>query len=110
MALAVGTTDEVARTIFRQIASESIRHAKIVYFLLSFPMGNSRHKPRQIMIQEEMAQVESMIRGEESATEEPINFKGIDPAVKLLLKSIEMDEEKDKLLLKGLLSIANSKV
>lgn len=110
MALAISMTDEVARTIFRQIASDSIRHAEIVSFLLNTKTNESKNKPRKMMIQEEIAQVEAMIRGEESATEEPINIKGVDPAVKLLLKSIEMDEEKHKVLLNGLLSISKSKV
>ncbi len=109
MALAVGTTDEVARTIFRQIASDSIRHAEIVSYLLSLPKDDSKRKPGQRMIQEEIAQIEAMIKGEESATEEPINIRGIDPSLKLLLKSIDIDEEKHKILLNGLLSINKSK-
>jgi uncharacterized protein len=109
MALAVGTTDEVARTIFRQIASDSIRHAEIVSFLLSVPRSDSKRNPKRKMIREEIAQIEAMIRGEESATEEPISIRGIDPALKLLLKSIDIDEEKHKILLNGLLSINKSK-
>ena len=105
MALAVGTTDEIARTIFRQIASDSIRHAEIVSYFLSLPKRNSKLKPKKGMIQEEIVQIEAMIKGEESATEEPINIKGIDPALNLLLKSIDIDEEKHKILLNGLLSI-----
>ena len=77
MALAVGTTDEVARTIFRQIASDSIRHAEIISFLLSLTKSDSKRNPERKMIREEIAQIEAMIRGEESATEEPINIKGI---------------------------------
>ena len=102
MALAVSTTDEVARTIFRQIASDSIRHAEIVSFLLSMPQAR---KSDRIMLEQDIAQIEAMIRGEESATEEPIRLRGVDPALKLLLKSMDMDEEKHKILLKGLLSI-----
>lgn len=102
MALAVSTTDEVARTIFRQIASDSIRHAEIVSFLLSMP---NTMKSDRIMLEQEIAQIEAMIRGEESATEAPIKLRGVDPALKLLLKSMDIDEEKHKILLKGLLSI-----
>lgn len=109
MALAVGTTDEVTKTIFRQIASDSIRHAEIVSYLINLSAGNSRPRSRRVMIQEEIAQIEAMIKGEENATEEPIMLRGVDPAVKLLLKSIDMDEEKHKVLLKGLLSITKEK-
>lgn len=102
MALAVSTTDEVARTIFRQIASDSIRHAEIVSFLLSMPKAR---KSDRIVLEQDIAQIEAMIRGEESATEAPIRLRGVDPALKLLLRSMDMDEEKHKILLKGLLSI-----
>ena len=105
MALAVSTTDEVARTIFRQIASDSIRHAEIVSFLLSLPKNGTERRSDRIMLEQEISQIEAMIRGEESATEEPIKLSGIDPALKLLLKSMDIDEEKHKILLKGLLSI-----
>ena len=105
MALAVGTTDEVARTIFRQIASDSIRHAEIVSFLLSLPKDDTKRKVDKKMLEEELVQIEAMIKGEESATEEPIRLRGVDPALKLLLKSIDIDEEKHKMLLRGLLSI-----
>lgn len=104
MALAVSTTDEVARTIFRQIASDSIRHAEIVSFLLSMPNASGR-RPDRIMLEQETVQIEAMIRGEESATEAPIKPRSVDPALKLLLKSMDMDEEKHKILLKGLLAI-----
>ncbi|MBI2649395.1 MAG: hypothetical protein HYY68_09305 [Thaumarchaeota archaeon] len=46
-----------------------------------------------------------MIREEENATEQPIKIDGADSAVKLLLNSIDMDEEKHSRLLKGLLGI-----
>lgn len=105
MALAVSTTDEVARTIFRQIASDSIRHAEIVSFLLSLPKNGIERRSDRVMLEQEITQIEAMIRGEESATEEPIKLRGVDPALKLLLKSMDIDEEKHKILLKGLLSI-----
>lgn len=105
MALAVGTSDEVARTIFRQIASDSIRHAEIVSFLLSLPKNEIKRRVDRKMLQEEIVQIEAMIKGEESATEEPIKLRGYDPALKLLLRSIDIDEEKHKMLLKGLLAI-----
>jgi uncharacterized protein len=109
MALAVGTTDEVARTIFRQIASDSIRHAEIVSFVLSSPKFDAKRKTNERMLQEEIAQIEAIIKDEESATEQPIKQKGLDPSLKLLLKSIDIDEEKHKILLKGLLAISKAK-
>jgi hypothetical protein len=109
MALAVGTTDEVARTIFRQIASDSIRHAEIVSFILSLPKGETKGRGAQASVQEDTAQIEAIIKDEESATEQPIQNRGLDPALKLLLKSIDIDEEKHKILLKGLLSLRKAK-
>jgi uncharacterized protein len=110
MALAVGTSDEVARSIFRQIASDSIRHAEIMSYLLNRQASNSKGVDGKSMIQEEISQIEAMIRGEENATEEPITMKRTDPAVKLLLKSIEMDEVKHKVLLKGLLFTTKGRI
>ena len=110
MALAVGTTDEVARTIFRQIASDSIRHAEIMSFVLSAPKNGDKRKVTEKMLQEEIAQIEAIIKDEESATEEPIRHRNLDPSLKLLLKSIDIDEEKHKILLKGLLSISKGKL
>ena len=78
MALAVATNDEVARTIFRQIASDSIRHAEIVSLLLGLENSEAKRKVDRRMLKEEIAQIESMIRGEESATEEPIRLRGLD--------------------------------
>ncbi len=109
MALAVGTTDEVSRSIYRQIASDSIRHAEIVSFILSLPKNDEKRKINRRMLQEDIAQIEAMIRGEESATEEPIKLRGLDPALKLLLQSMDIDEEKHKILLKGLLSISKAR-
>jgi uncharacterized protein len=109
MALAVGTTDEVARTIFRQIASDSIRHSEIVSFLISRKNELKTNKKRsKKMIDDEIQQIESMLREEESATEEPIKLSGnsIDPFLALLLKSIDIDEEKHRMLLGGLLKIS----
>ena len=108
MALAVATNDEVARTIFRQIASDSNRHAEIVSFLLGLENSEAKRKVDRRMLKEEIAQIESMIRGEESATEDPIRLRGLDQVLKLLLRSIDIDEEKHKMLLKGLLSINKS--
>lgn len=109
MALAVSTTDEVARAIFRQIASDSIRHAEIVSFLLSSPRNSIAREPDRIMLEQEIEQIQAMIRGEESATEESIKPRRIDPALKLLLKSMDIDEEKHKVLLKGLLTMYKAK-
>lgn len=109
MALAVGTSDEVARTIFRQIASDSIRHAEIVSFLLSRPKSDEKAARSRGMLDEEIAHIEAIINAEESATEEPIRRRNLDPALKLLLKSIDIDEEKHKILLRGLLSLNKAK-
>jgi len=113
MALAVGTNDEVARNIFRQIASDSIRHSEIVSFLINqryaeTPKANRSKKT----IDDEVNQIELMLREEESATEEPIKLsaKNKHPSLELLLKSIDLDEEKHRMLLKGLLKISKKRL
>jgi uncharacterized protein len=113
MALAVGTSDEVARTIFRQIASDSIRHSEIISFLISRNFGPlKKGKRSKKTIENEIDQIELMLKEEENATEEPIklNAKSIDPSLALLLKSIDLDEEKHRMLLSGLLKTGKKKL
>lgn len=110
MTLAASAHDELSKTIFRQIATDSIRHADIISFILEHPeaaKGDVRYLSSQPVkdLKSEVSQIEAMIRDEESAVEEPIRLKGNDPALNLLLKSIELDEEKHRMLLKGLLKL-----
>lgn len=114
MALAAATADQVARTIFRQIASDSIRHSEIISFLISHKFESVKKGKRRSkkMIENEVDQIELMLREEENATEEPIklNAKNIDPSLALLLKSIDLDEEKHRMLLSGLLKTSRKRL
>jgi predicted transcriptional regulator len=105
MTLAAGAKDEIAKMVFRQIATDSIRHADIISFLMNYQSSDQIRKSSA----DEIAQIQAMIKEEESATEQPIKLKDIDPALKLLLKSIDIDEEKHKMLLTGLLGIYRSR-
>lgn len=101
MTLAVATKDEITRILFRQIATDSMRHADTIGAVISYLQKPTQRRP----VKDEVVQIEAMIREEESATEQPIKIDGADSAVKLLLNSIDMDEEKHSRLLKGLLEI-----
>lgn len=113
MTLAASTRDELSKAIFRQIATDSIRHADIISFIMEHPDGiqggvHTFSAQSKEDLKAEISQIESMIKEEESATERPIRLKGNDPALNLLLKSIELDEEKHRMLLKGLLKIKDN--
>lgn len=101
MTLAVATKDEITRILFRQIATDSMRHADTIGAVISYLQKPTQRRP----VKDEVVQIEAMIREEENAAEQPIKIDGADSAVKLLLKSIDMDEEKHSRLLKGLLEI-----
>ena len=101
MTLAVATKDEITRILFRQIATDSMRHADTIGAVISYLQKPTQRRP----VKDEVVQIEAMIREEENATEQPIKIDGADSAVKLLLNSIDMDEEKHSRLLKGLLEI-----
>lgn len=104
MTLAVATKDEIARMLFRQIATDSMRHADILGSIVNYVERPGARKSTK----NEILQIEAMIREEESATERPIKMRDGDPAVKLLLSSIDMDEQKHSRLLNGLLKIDRS--
>lgn len=101
MTLAVATKDEITRILFRQIATDSMRHADIIRAVINYLEKPTQRRPAK----DEVMQIKAMMREEESATEQPIKMDGADPAVKLLLRSIDMDEEKHSRLLKELLEI-----
>ncbi len=102
MPLAQKARDELTRAIFRQIASDSLRHAEIVASLepylsqgiLRSPVSGVTHKD-----------VETLLEGERRAEARPEGT--IEPSVggtmRLLLESMEADERKHTALLNGLL-------
>ncbi len=101
MTLATGTKDEITRLILRQISADSARHADILGAVISQLDRPSVRRPRI----EDIARIKDLIEEEERATEGGLDTRGLDPAIRLLLASIDIDEEKHEKLLKGLLEI-----
>jgi len=102
MGLALWTDNDLVKGLFRQIASDSLRHAEIVASLITYlEVGG---KPSGLGTPN-VKELEQILRDEEEADDPSINeLKAIrDPAVQLLLDSIEADEKKHVVLLRGLL-------
>jgi uncharacterized protein len=103
MQLAQKARDELTRAIFRQIASDSLRHAEIVASLAVYlESGLRRSRASGI----ERADVEELIRREkdaESQSSERLHrrFGGV---MGLLAESMAADERKHERMLEGLLA------
>jgi hypothetical protein len=106
MEFALRTQNELSKTLFRQIASDSLRHADIAASLIAY-LGKGGALTRQAE-RPDPRELEAMIREEESAEE--AELEGLrelqDPNVRLLVDSIEADERKHTLLLRGFLDAA----
>ncbi len=103
MNLAQKAGDELTRAIFRQIASDSLRHAEIVASLASYlDSGVDRTFASGIT----KADVEMLIRQEREAESEGGDSLegGLGGVMKLLAQSMADDEEKHERLLRGLLA------
>ena len=102
MQLAQKARDELTRAIFRQIASDSLRHAEIVASLAVYlEAGTNRSLASGI----DRADVEGLIRQEHEAEGEGIGSSelGLGGVMKLLVQSMSDDEKKHDRLLQGLL-------
>ena len=102
MRLAQRARDELTRAIFRQIASDSLRHAEIVASLAPYlDRGVFRAHASGITKRE----VEALIEGERKAESggDPALVKQLGGTMGLLLDSMEADERKHTELLLGLL-------
>lgn len=94
---------ELMKTAFRQIASDSLRHADTVSVLI-----NAIEKPESFDVHlPSRESVQKMIEAEEAADEADISSlkNRLGPAARLLIESIEADERKHLLLLKGLMRL-----
>jgi predicted transcriptional regulator/rubrerythrin len=106
MALASQAEDELAKGLFRQIASDSMRHADILTsvasYLQKYEKGSSSTAIPSLDLLEEI------LKEEEGVVDPEIQqLKNIeDPVIKLFLESIEMDEQKHYSLLSKLLEVA----
>ncbi len=102
MRLAQRSRDELTRALFRQIASDSLRHAEIVASLAAYlDRGVSSSGPTGIT----RAEVEHLIRREHEA--EATSDTSLGPELggmmRILWDSMEADERKHELLLQSLM-------
>ena len=103
MRLAQRSRDELTRALFRQIASDSLRHAEIVASLAAYlDRGVNSSIPTGIT----RADVEHLIQQEHEAEEKDGNDLGPDlgGVMRILWDSMEADERKHELLLQKLLA------
>jgi uncharacterized protein len=104
MRLAQRSRDELTRALFRQIASDSLRHAEIVASLAAYlDRGVSASAPTGIT----RAEVERLIEREHAAeaTDEIDLGSGLGGMMHLLWESMEADERKHEALLRRLLDL-----
>jgi uncharacterized protein len=106
MRLAQRSRDELTRALFRQIASDSLRHAEIVASLAAYlDRGVTSSVPTGIT----QADVEHLIQKEHEAEERTGNDLGPDlgGVMRILWNSMEADEKKHELLLQELLEASH---
>ncbi len=104
MSMALWAKNDLVKSLFRQIASDSLRHADIVSSLIS----HIEKGEREIRLEApNKREVEQILKEEEEATEVPLDElkDSRDEVIKLLIESIESDEEKHLKLLRGLVSL-----
>jgi uncharacterized protein len=102
MRLAQHSRDELTRALFRQIASDSLRHAEIVASLAAYlDRGVTTSIPTGIT----RTEVEHLIEREHEAEEKGGNDLGpeLGGVMRILWDSMEADEKKHELLLQKLL-------
>jgi uncharacterized protein len=103
MTLAQKARDELTRAIFRQIASDSLRHAEIVASLAVYlEAGTSRSLASGIV----RADIDGLLRREHEAEAEGGDGLrlGLGGVMKILAQSMADDEAKHERLLQGLLA------
>jgi len=103
MHLAQRARDELTRAIFRQIASDSLRHAEIVASLAIYLEAGTT---RSLVSGIDRSEVEGLIRREHEAEGEGGDnlSTGLRGVMKLLAQSMADDESKHERLLTGLLA------
>jgi hypothetical protein len=103
MRLAQKARDELTRAIFRQIASDSLRHAEIVASLQVYLEAGTNHSLASGI---DRTDIEGLIRQEHDAEGEVGErlSGGLGGVMKLLAQSMADDEKKHERLLEGLLA------
>jgi predicted transcriptional regulator len=108
MGLALWAKNELAKIIFRQIASDSLRHADIVAAIMAYiesdGVGATVRAPTP-------SELEEILKEEEQADEDSIVplLESEDPAIRLLVQSVEADEQKHQRILQGFLRLAKNR-
>jgi uncharacterized protein len=102
MRLAQKARDELTRSVFRQIASDSLRHAEIAASLAPYLSRGISRPPASGITRRD---VEALVRDERRAESrpDPVLMRGAGGTLGLLLDSIAADERKHDALLSGLL-------
>jgi len=102
MALAYRSANPLARSLFMQIAMDSMRHAEILTTILDYLAG--RIKADEIALTEE--ELRAVSEEERGMRESLAALSGAeDPLVRALIKSIEFDELKHYELVKALIAV-----
>jgi Predicted transcriptional regulator len=102
MALAYRSANPLARSLFMQIAMDSMRHAEILTTILDYLAG--RIKADEIALTEE--ELRAVSEEEKGMRESLAALSGAeDPLVRALIKSIEFDELKHYELVKALIAV-----
>jgi uncharacterized protein len=103
MRLAQKSRDELTRALFRQIASDSLRHAEIVASLAAYlDRGVSSSPPTGVT----RSDIETLVRREHEAeaSNDPDPGSDLGGVMRILWQSMEADERKHELLLEALLA------
>lgn len=108
MGYAMWSQNELVKTLFHQIASDSLRHADICSSLITYLESGGL---KSLLEAPDTKELRRIIAEEEKADDPHfLILRNIgDPAVKLLVESVEADERKHLRLLRGLLKIKASK-
>ncbi|GBC75583.1 hypothetical protein HRbin06_00901 [archaeon HR06] len=103
MSLALTVKNPLVKNLFRQIASDSLRHADIVSSLIDYLDKGEDLKMDPLSKKD----IEEILKEEEEAKEASLEeLKAINPLVKLLIEVIEQDEEKHLKILRGLVNLS----
>ncbi|MEM0478828.1 MAG: transcriptional regulator [Pyrobaculum sp.] len=99
MAYSYKTRNPLMRTLFMQIASDSLRHAEILTAILDYLAGRLKSEDLGVSMEEleALAEEEFSMRGSIAEL-----YKVDDPVVRALILSIELDEQKHYQLVKSL--------
>ncbi len=110
--LATRTKNQMAKAFYRQIASDSVRHAELLSEVVSYLEKPKIGRPEDNTVEQSAEELAALIEDEEVHVREALdtlkNTK--DPVVQLVLASIQMDEDKHERLLQRLIDLKKSQL